>query len=50
MTSKIYLRPTAFVTHRLASMAGRALAGGMQQFFSAVEILGDGGSELVPVE
>jgi dihydropteroate synthase len=50
MTAKIYLRPTAFIDAPFG-LDGRVarLAGGMQ-FFAAVEILRDGGSELWPVE
>src|SRR6188472_1415218 len=49
MTSRTYLRPTAFVDAPFG-LDGRVarLAGGMQ-FFAAVEIIGDGGIELVPI-
>ena len=47
---KTYLRPTAFVDAPF-HLDGRVarLAGGLQ-YFSAVELVRDGGSELVPVE
>jgi dihydropteroate synthase len=50
MTMRTYLRPTAFVDAPFG-LDGKVarLAGGMS-WFSAVEILRDGGPELVPVE
>lgn len=50
MTSQIYLRPTGFVDAPFGHDGKVArLAGGLL-WFSAVEILGDGGAELVSVE
>ncbi len=49
MSSRVYLRPTAFVDAPFGHDGKVArLAGGLQ-FFSAIEILSDGAAELVPV-
>ena len=50
MASRVYLRPTAFVDAPFG-LDGRVarLAGGLG-WFSAVELIGAGGTELVPVE
>jgi dihydropteroate synthase len=49
MTSRIYLRPTAFIDAPFGHDGKVArLAGGMQ-FFAAVELIGPAGAELVPV-